>query len=222
MTFFNILKSLDELLYELMTWLVFYPVTLWRSIRRPLSTMAYARAELERDHAEQFRQTLSPPVFLLVTILLAHGIELAVVGNSQLVGNHNGLADLIDDDTSLIIFRALTFALFPVAMGPIETLSVRRTLDRATLREPFYAQCFLAAPYALVLSVCGTGTRFPNETIQLISVLALLLGTILYIWAETLWLARITKEGRGWSLLKATASWLGCVVLLFLVGSLLT
>ena len=70
MTFFNILKSLDELLYELMTWLVFYPVTLWRSIRRPLSTMAYARAELERDHAEQFRQTLSPPVFLLVTIPL--------------------------------------------------------------------------------------------------------------------------------------------------------
>jgi len=39
MGFFTLLKSLDELLYEVMSWLVFYPVTLWRPLARPQAMM---------------------------------------------------------------------------------------------------------------------------------------------------------------------------------------
>ena len=36
MNFLKLIQSLDELLYEIMSWLIFYPVTLWRALTRPL------------------------------------------------------------------------------------------------------------------------------------------------------------------------------------------
>ncbi|MGV1794257.1 MULTISPECIES: hypothetical protein [unclassified Rhizobium] len=35
-------KSLEELLNELVSWLLFYPITMWRSVSRPLNMMRYA------------------------------------------------------------------------------------------------------------------------------------------------------------------------------------
>jgi len=39
MDFMRLLQSLEELLYELVSWLVFYPVTLWRTLTRPREMM---------------------------------------------------------------------------------------------------------------------------------------------------------------------------------------
>ena len=36
------LNSLDELLFEVMSWLIFFPLTLWRTLAQPLTMMAYA------------------------------------------------------------------------------------------------------------------------------------------------------------------------------------
>ena len=48
MNFFNLLQSLDELLYEVMSWLVFYPMTLWRVLVRPPRRLAPDPAALVR------------------------------------------------------------------------------------------------------------------------------------------------------------------------------
>jgi hypothetical protein len=45
MDFLKLIRSLDELLYEIMSWLIFYPVTLWRALTRPLKMMDYSDAE---------------------------------------------------------------------------------------------------------------------------------------------------------------------------------
>ena len=44
MDFMRLLQSLEELLYELVSWFVFYPVTLWRTLTRPQQMMRYADA----------------------------------------------------------------------------------------------------------------------------------------------------------------------------------
>ncbi len=44
MSFFQILRSVEDFLYEVMTWLVFYPRTLWRVIRHPRTMAAYLRS----------------------------------------------------------------------------------------------------------------------------------------------------------------------------------
>lgn len=57
----KLLKSLEELLYELVAWLVFYPLTMWRSVITPLRMMRYADIELSDRLDDQYDDTLSPP-----------------------------------------------------------------------------------------------------------------------------------------------------------------
>jgi hypothetical protein len=198
MRFIQGLKSLDDLLYEVITWVVFYPVTLWRSVRHPLHTMQYARNELGKEDSLQFRDTLRPPVFLLVTVILAYVVEIALVGESAVVTNHIGIANLIDDNQSMMIMRIFGFALFPVIMASVETSLGRKPIDRDTLEIPFHAQCFLAAPFVLALSLAITAIRGPDPSIESPAFLSALAISVVYIWMEGAWLARST--GRGWGL----------------------
>jgi hypothetical protein len=223
MIFFHILKSLDELLYELITWLFFYPVTLWRSLSRPLRMMEYARTELRNKTGDQFRETLRPPIFLLVTLVIAHIVELEVVGDSKLVASHEGLADYINDDTTLIIFRIVAFALFPVMMATIETHLANERINRSTLQQPFYAQCFLAAPFALALSLASTAIRYSNSELQTAGIVVILMSSAAYVWTQTLWLRQSTPASASRAMLSTIAGLTGCTLVLIglakMVGS---
>jgi hypothetical protein len=48
MDLIRLLKSLEELIYELVSWLVFYPVTMWRSIVNPQEMMRYAQSDCSK------------------------------------------------------------------------------------------------------------------------------------------------------------------------------
>lgn len=155
MNFMAMLKSLDELLYEVMSWLIFYPVTLWRALTRPLAMMDYSDHELGQSDEEQYTDTLRPPLFLLLSLLLAHGLELVVVGDSPLIASKRGLAALVTDDTSLLLMRLVIFSVFPLIFAARMVRLQHKGLTRNSLRRPFYAQCYAVAPFALVMSVAG-------------------------------------------------------------------
>jgi len=192
MPFFNFLKSLDELLYQVMSWLIFYPFTFWRSVRHPLTMMSYAQGQLEKEEGKQFREALSPPIFLLLTVLLAHGVELAVIGNSALISSNQGLSAVINDDTSLVVLRLVSFALLPVLMGTIQLRLAGNSLDRDCLEAPFYAQCYLTSPFALIVSLVAT---FSNQALDAVGAAALaaeIVAAALYLAIQSIWLARAT------------------------------
>lgn len=214
MRFIQGLKSLDDLLYEVMTWLVFYPVTLWRSLRHPLRTMEYARTELTKTDDVRFRDTLRPPVFLLVCVIIAYVIELAAVGEDAVVSSQTGAANLIADDQSMMILRIFAFALFPVIMASVETSLRGKHIDRDTLQAPFYAQCYLAAPFVLVLSLAVTAIRSPTQWIEPAALMAIVPASLVYVAIEADWLVRST--GRGWTraLLSAVGAFVSCILLL--------
>jgi len=67
--FLIFLKSFEVLLFEIMSWIVFYPRTLWRSARHPLQTMYRSEPELKLPAEQQFRDIVSPPIFLLLTVI---------------------------------------------------------------------------------------------------------------------------------------------------------
>ncbi|MEN3747726.1 hypothetical protein TPR58_11155 [Sphingomonas sp. HF-S3] len=161
MNFMQFLKSLDDLLYEVMSWVVFYPITFWGTLSRPWAMMDYADAQLELPEADQYGETLSPPLFLLLTLLLSHGIELTLVGESSLIASKHGLAALISDDTSLLMMRLLVFSIFPLIMAVRLVRRQHQGLTRDTLRQPFYAQCYLAGPFALMIGLGGLVTQTP-------------------------------------------------------------
>jgi hypothetical protein len=221
MPFIHVARSLDELLFEVMTWLIFYPVTLWRSVRHPLATMQYAHDELAKKDAPQFAATLRPPLFLLVTVMLAYAVELAAVGESPVITSDIGVADLIDDNQSVMIYRIVAFALFPVAMAAIETALARQPITREGLHEPFYAQCFLAAPFVLVLCLAGTAIRRPEPWLEPAAFVVALISSALYVAAETAWLVRSTAARWMRALGAAIGGFAACALIVWTLATLI-
>ncbi len=77
MDFMKWINSLDEFLYEVMSWLLFFPLTLWRAVIRPLQTMETVRAQAALPDEQQYAELLSPPLFLTLGLLLAMGFDRA-------------------------------------------------------------------------------------------------------------------------------------------------
>src|SRR5262249_1355302 len=146
MDFFKIVKSVEELLYEVMSWLFFYPRTLWLVIRHPSQMMKYSEIEQAEAPEQQYVDTLSPPLFLMLSILIAHGIEIAM---HERIVLHNGLAEeLVKSHEYLLMLRAIAFSIVPLMFAVALLKGLGRTVDREKLRGPFYSQCYVAAPFA--------------------------------------------------------------------------
>jgi hypothetical protein len=193
--FLVFLKSFEVLLFEVMSWLIFYPRTLWRAGRHPLSMMDRSEEELKLPAEQQFRDIISPPIFLLLTVVAAHAFEVAVVGNSPLIDNGIGLAALIQDNTSLILFRLVAFSSLPVIAGGFALGAMGRPLDRITLQPLFYAQCFVTTPVVLLCSIAETLTRLPQPAADIPAALFFAAASVFYIAVETVWFARESKRG---------------------------
>jgi hypothetical protein len=204
--FLIFLKSFEVLLYEIMSWLVFYPRTLWRSVRHPLKTMERTEAELKLTPAEQFRDLVSPPIFLLITVIAAHAFEVALVGNSALIDDGVGLAALITDNTTLILFRLVAFASLPVIAGVFALAVMRRPVDRDTLQPLFYAQCFATTPVVLLCSVAETLTRLPQRAANIPAGFLFVTAILFYVGVEATWFAREAKRSRLFGGLWAVAA----------------
>lgn len=212
----QLLNSLDELLYAVMSWLVFWPVTLWRTLRHPLRTASYAAHQLAETEGRRYNDSISPPLFLLVTILISHAIEMAVIGTSPLIADTHGLAALVSDDTSLVLLRLIVFSVFPVVMASWLLHRQKAKLTHDALRPHFYGQCYLTAPFALLLGMGTTLTQchwsWAGE-----AGLALIAAAILwYTVHQAYWFAQHLKTGFFRGLLNALAGTLASLMLLLL------
>jgi hypothetical protein len=222
MGFMQLLKSLDDLLYEIMSWLVFYPITLWRTLRSPWAMMAYADAELEDSPGQQYTDTLSPPLFLLLTLILSHAVELTMLGQSKLVTDKTGIAGLVTDDTTLLLLRLLIFSVFPLIMAVRLVRKQKQQLTRDTLRQPFYSQCYPAAPFALLIGVGSIGTQLHWPQARLAGGLLILAALLWYGSLQTRWFSRQLGVSLLRGLWIASIGMVECVVMIVLVAPLLS
>jgi hypothetical protein len=215
------MRALDELLYEIMSWLVFYPITLWRIIRHPAKMMDYADAELKDVESEQYTDTLNPPVFLLVTMLIAHAVELELIGEDPLVRSNVGLAGLISDDATLIVFRMAAFSVFPVIMAARLVRLRRVGINRKTLEPAFYAQCYPASLLALAISLGAVIVQIPWKGAY-IAGHALQAGVLLwFLGIQAGWFARNLGVSRWKGLGNALIALAECMLFLAVLWALL-
>lgn len=189
MGFFGLLKSIEELLYEVMTWLVFYPRTLWRVIRHPLTMIDYSNLEQSDKPDEQYTDTLSPPLFLMLTILLAHGLELAFARTVEVPTGTLGKL-FASSEEMLLLYRSVIFSIYPLMFAVALLKRSDQALDRNTLRQPFFSQCYLGALLALLFSIVSFLVRAKPVEAQVASVVVLALTIILYLALQAAWLRR--------------------------------
>lgn len=187
MDFLHIFRSIEELLYEIMAWLVFYPRTLWRSIRHPAEMMKYSDAEQTEAPEQQYADTLSPPMFLLVSILIAHAIEVAM---HEKIVLHDGLAEeLVKSHEYLLMLRAIAFSMVPLMFAVALLRGLGQTIDREKLRRPFYGQCYVAAPFALAFGLSSVAMRSHIQPLQIAGVVTAFSAVCWYLWLQTSWLS---------------------------------
>lgn len=190
MDFMKLLKSLEELLYELISWFVFYPLTLWRIVRRPLHMLSYAERQLLEEEDRQFDDGLSPPVLLLISLIVLHSVGQL----SDPAGDHI-LTGLLADDWNLLIFRAVAFSLFPLVFGIIQLKANRARLTRTTFKPIFYSQCYAAVPFVVAVTLglqCVSEAEL-STPILVAGSLVFVAGLVWYVAVETLWLSRSAK-----------------------------
>jgi hypothetical protein len=186
MDFMKILKSLEEFLFEVMMWLVFFPLTLWQVLVRPSAMMAYADDELDDNEQDQYTDRLSPPVFLALALALTHGLELVA-------GLPKETSRLLADDSNLLAYRLIIFSVFPL-ITTVRLMRMRKqALDRKILKAPFYSQCYVAAPFAAAVSSAPLAAlALPlSELDKVLALIALLLvATTWYLVLQARWFAR--------------------------------
>lgn len=153
MDFLKLLRSFEEFLFEATSWLLFYPLTLWRLVQRPLTMMDYSDREQSDDETRRYDDTISPPLVLLATLVLLNLIALAAHIEQPESDQSHVLAWLTSSPERLILFRSLVFGLLPVIAATLLLKQQGKRLNREALRAPFYAQCYLAAVCATFVSV---------------------------------------------------------------------
>lgn len=187
MDFMKWLNSLDELLFEVMSWLIFFPLTLWRTLVQPMRMMAYADEQLALPEDDQYAAAVSPPLFLALSLLVAHGAATALGQTDKIIDNQHGLAALVDDQTSALLLRLVLFAIFPLLMS-LRLLRRRKIpITRGTLRLPFYGQCYPAAAFALMLSLGTTLASLPYRYAGGAGISLVALSHLYFLVVETRW-----------------------------------
>lgn len=191
MDFLKILRSFEELMYEVMTWLLFYPRTLLRVLTQPQATLDYAMAEQGDEPDDQFVDTLSPPLFLLLTLGLCYIAARVVHAGAPSPPIKTGmLASLLHSGQGTLIARSLLFSVFPLAFATEHVRRSENELNRKTLRPAFFAQCFLAGVFVLAVSGGAVWLGQPDSTSRLAGGSAMLIGSVWYIAVNAVWLRR--------------------------------
>lgn len=183
MDFVKILRSLEEFLYEVMSWLAFYPRTLLRIVARPVAVSRYTVQEMAQEQDRRFTETISPPLMLILSLLLAHGVEMIVA--PPLAFPHNAAADLVfGTEQGLLLFRCVSFSLYALIAALWTMARTRQPLDRDTLRGPFYVQCFLASPFALFVSLSLMAARLETGWGAAAGASGAIATVLWYLWAR--------------------------------------
>jgi hypothetical protein len=217
MPFLQLLRSLDELLYELMSWFVFFPVTMWRLLRHPLATMRYAEDQLSLDQDRQYRGTVSPPVMLILTVALIQSIDLAIDGVSPIVRSRHGLAGLVNDDSTLFLLRLVLFSSFALVLATRKVQRSTIDLDRDSLKPAFYAQCYAIAPFALLIGIGTVVTSHPLTHFRLAGAMFLVTALLFYGVVQIRWFKKELNQSTLRSFIDAT---IGIVVSISITISL--
>lgn len=181
MDFMKLLKSLDDFLYEVVGWIIFYPITMVRSVLHPVAMLHYSDLELTKPDEQQYSDTLNPPIFLLITLFLAYLVGKVIQPHApQLPG-------YLSNDSNLLLFRGVVFSIFPVLMALDMLRHQGKSVDREALRPPFYGQCFIAAPFALATSTAGNLLELHRLPFVLPSITLFLIAFIWYVAVEIVW-----------------------------------
>ena len=189
MDFLKILKSFEEFVYEALTWLVLLPRTLFRILVSPGRMTDYASAQLSSESDTRFSEAISPPLLLILCVLLSHFFDLSVRDPTP-VGEGTLANVVLSSEQNLLLYRTIAFGVWALVGAVYLLARTGAPVNRETLRLPFYEQCYLVAPFALLISISMSLILLEDRwTVIPATVLSMAAG--LWFWlAQVAWLRK--------------------------------
>ena len=145
-------KVIEKGVFEILMWILFFPLTLFRMIFRPRTTLANVRQEVAKadledgDDDASFESAVRPALFLFLAVVIAAVLvpltpeEIAEYEQSDL-----GRA-LLGSWISLVAYNTVIFSILPLTGAVLLDLLTPGRMTRRTLRLPFDQQCYIGAP----------------------------------------------------------------------------
>ncbi|HSD18288.1 MAG TPA: hypothetical protein VLC71_13650 [Thermomonas sp.] len=201
MDLMRILRSLEEFLYELVGWLVFYPRTFWRVLRHPAAIARYTQLELEQEPERQFTETISPVLMLILSVALAHALEM--LSRVPSVETNTPLAQvLLGSEEALLLTRCVVFCGYALVAALMTLRQQGKAITRETLRTPFSIQAFLVSPFVMLLSAGMLLTRLDGPWASVAAVALIGSSCFWYLWARASAYRAMVDSGWGIALLR--------------------
>lgn len=158
MDFYKLLQSAEELLFEVMMWVLLLPRTLWVVLTRPASLPAYIHKELREKDAQRFDDMISPPLSLFICVALGSLVEPQGGGDDRML---NALGKWIESSYSNdLVASSVIYAMLPLAITAACMWAKGVPLRRENYREAFYVQAYLICPVAIAIAIA---TRFSGQ-----------------------------------------------------------
>lgn len=191
MDFSNVIKQIEQFIFELLMWVIFYPYTLLRIMFRPIKTLNYVAREIRVDPDIAFGNAIRPPLFLCFCIAIGSVISpLGAEQAAELAQTDVG-AWITKSWVNLLALRTLGFAIFALAGALVYDWVTPGAVTRETLKLPFYQQCYICGPFALGFSPALVRFEAAPEAI-----LPLLLALEFWLIAmQTLFFRRLAVAG---------------------------
>ena len=205
MDFSEVVKQIEQFIFELLMWVIFYPYTLVRVMFRPIRMLAYVGREIVAEPDLAFGSAIRPPLFLFLCIAI--GSIISPIGPEQaaILGQTELGQWLTQSWVNLLAFRTLGYSTFALAGALIYDWITPGSITRDTLKLPFYQQCYICGPFALAFS--PTLVRLDSAP-EILGPLALAMQ--LWLWVvQVLFFRRLV--GAGW--IKSTLLGLAVVVI---------
>ena len=220
MDLMRILRSLEEFLYELVGWLVFYPRTFWRVMRHPAAIARYTQLELEQVPERQFTETISPVLMLILSVVLAHALEM--LARIPAADIPTPLAQLLlGSEQALLLTRSVVFCGYALIAALSVLRQQRRPITRETLRTPFSIQAFLVSPFVVLLSAGLLLLRIGGTWEHPAGIGLTVFACAWYLWARASAYRAMVDIGWGGAMAWVSGAFLLTSALLFALMSLL-
>lgn len=147
------IRMLEQLAYELMVWVLFFPLSVVKMVFSPHKTLQYVAGECRKEEDEAYLEGMPPVLFIIIALTIGLVLVPMTPEEMEAAGSGSQLAKTIFDSSFLtLVYRIAIFSCFPIAGAIILDLATTGPVNRKTLKEPFSLHCYVFAPFALVVS----------------------------------------------------------------------
>jgi len=144
---FKILQALEDVIFEIMAWLMLLPKTLIHVIFAPDKTIKYVNAEWEKEPDKRFDEFLSPVVFWIIVAVLP--LTYTLLSEKEL--QQGGVLAVFMED-KIFLGAGIAALLLLVYVTWIELFN-NRPLRKSALKKMFYVQCYITSPAVLIITL---------------------------------------------------------------------